>query len=282
MRDQRRVVVAAVLIVSGLLGGALAAAVQNLADVGHDSITREEFLATVATMRRAGDLGLTLKTMTREGHAEILEDMIEKRLLASAARLEGLQTVPAVRDAIERATREILGQAYLERKLAEPDLTDEELRRYYDTHREEFVVRQRVKARHIVVRTRAEAEDVLAQLRKGADFATLARERTIEPATRGTGGDLGWIPRGVMTAAFEQAVFAVKPGELSAAIETPFGFHVVRVDELQEQAVPAFETVREGVRERVVANRRQTLRKALADRIGVTVNQAALEALTPK
>ena len=279
MTASRRVVIPALVLV---LGGVLTAAVQNLAEVGTDRITREEFLATIATIRRAGDLGLTLKTMTRAGQAEILENMIEKRLLAGAARSEGLQNVPEVRQAIERATNEILAQRYLEQKLAGQTLSDDELRRYYDAHRDEFVVRERVKARHIVVKTRVEAVDVLARLRKGMDFEALAREKSIESTTRETGGDLGWVPRGVMTPAFESTVFALKPGQLSEVIETPFGFHVVRVDELQQQTVPAFQTVRELVQERVIGSRRQALRKALADKIGVTINQAALEALSPK
>jgi len=78
---------------------------------------------------------------------------------------------------------------------------------------------------------RAKAEEILRRVRAGEDFAKLADEFTEDPSGRGRGGDLGWFGRGVMVKPFEDAVFALKPGELSGIVETQFGFHIIKLEE---------------------------------------------------
>jgi peptidyl-prolyl cis-trans isomerase C len=270
-----------VLIAIGT-AAAVTAATQVLAEVGVDRISREDFLAAVAGLRRENDLQLTLKTLTREGHREILDDLIEKRLYAAAARAEGLHKQPDVQRAIEQATSEILAHRYLDIRITNAAVAEAELRGYYDQHESDLVVPARVKARHIVVKTRDEAQEVLKRLAGGADFAKLASEVSLEASTRVKGGDLGWVPRGVMTRPFEDAIFALKAGQISEPIETPYGVHVVRIEEVQQPALPAFELVRDDIRILILQQRREQLKKQLASKIGVTINQAALEALSVK
>jgi parvulin-like peptidyl-prolyl isomerase len=82
---------------------------------------------------------------------------------------------------------------------------------------------------------RAKIESVLARVRAGEDFVKLANEFTEDPSGKGTGGDLGWFGRGVMVKPFEDAAFALKPGEVSGVFETVFGFHIVKLDERRTQ-----------------------------------------------
>ncbi|HKG12164.1 MAG TPA: peptidylprolyl isomerase [Pyrinomonadaceae bacterium] len=79
--------------------------------------------------------------------------------------------------------------------------------------------------------SRAKVEDILRRARAGEDFAKLADEFTDDPSGRGRGGDLGWFGRGMMVKPFEDAAFALKPGELSGVVESPFGFHVIKLEE---------------------------------------------------
>ncbi|MCA1614508.1 MAG: peptidyl-prolyl cis-trans isomerase [Acidobacteria bacterium] len=86
--------------------------------------------------------------------------------------------------------------------------------------------------------SRAKAEGILKRLQGGEDFAALANEFTTDPSGKGRGGDLGWFGRGMMVKPFEDAAFALKPGELSNVVETQFGFHVIKVEERRTQDSP--------------------------------------------
>ncbi len=116
-----------------------------------------------------------------------------------------------------------------------------EIQRFYDENREQFKHPAEIRASHILIRVSAgasaaqkekakkEAEVLLQQLKQGADFAALARQHSQDPATAKSGGDLGFFSRDTMEASFEKAAFALKPGELSGVVQTPYGFHIIKV-----------------------------------------------------
>lgn len=88
---------------------------------------------------------------------------------------------------------------------------------------------EEVHARHILVATKAEADAIEQQLKAGADFATLAREKSIDPGSKNNGGDLGWFGKGQMVPEFEKAAFSLAPGQISAPVKTNYGYHIIQV-----------------------------------------------------
>jgi peptidyl-prolyl cis-trans isomerase SurA len=86
---------------------------------------------------------------------------------------------------------------------------------------------------------RAKAESILAEIKRGGDFALLAKRESMDPTTKETGGDLGWARRGQYVPEFERWVWSLPPGELSPVFESPFGFHIVRVDRVAAGEVKA-------------------------------------------
>jgi peptidyl-prolyl cis-trans isomerase C len=102
-------------------------------------------------------------------------------------------------------------------------------------------------AAHILVETEAEAQAIVAELEGGADFATIARERSKDPGSGAQGGDLGWFGAGMMVQPFEEAVAALEPGAVSAPVETQFGWHVIRLTETRPVPVPTLEEVRDQI-----------------------------------
>jgi parvulin-like peptidyl-prolyl isomerase len=92
-----------------------------------------------------------------------------------------------------------------------------------------------IRARQILLDTKAEAEVVLDRLEEGEDFATLAEELSKDPGSAELGGDLGWFARGMMVPEFDEVAFSLEPGEMSGVVETSFGFHIIVVEERDEE-----------------------------------------------
>ena len=127
--------------------------------------------------------------------------------------------------------------------------TDEELKRYYRRNLDQFEILEQVKAAHILLsvpkdadsvtvqKRRDLADKVLKQLQDGADFAQLAKTYSDDKSNAANGGELGSFGRGVMVKEFEDAAFALRPGQLSGIVQTPFGFHIIKVEEYTEPGV---------------------------------------------
>jgi peptidyl-prolyl cis-trans isomerase C len=128
-----------------------------------------------------------------------------------------------------------------------------EIKDFYDKNPERFQQPEAVRASHILIRVeesandeqkkaaRAKADDLLKQLQTGADFAALAKQHS-QDGTAPQGGDLNFFARGQMVPPFEQAAFALQPGQLSEVVETPFGYHIIKVTERrQPRTVPLTE-----------------------------------------
>ena len=128
--------------------------------------------------------------------------------------------------------------------------TDKEMRDYFAIYGEQLPHRPATLSfRNIVItpraqgtamaRARQQADSIVAELRKGADFATAARRFSQDPGSKEQGGDLGWFRRGQMVAEFEATAFRLKPGVVSDPVETPFGFHIIQVQRIQPAEIQA-------------------------------------------
>ncbi len=172
---------------------------------------------------------------------------------------------------------------------------EDEITAYYDSHRDDrFTTPEQVRARHILVKVAPDADDAAkAAARKkaeglrakavgGADFAALATKNSDDPGSATKGGDLGLFPRGRMVPAFDEVAFQLAPGAMSEVVETPFGFHVIKVEEHQQGGTKPIEAVREEIvqvlrgekalelaRQQADADRRTVVRgKTLAEAVG--------------
>lgn len=183
-------------------------------------------------------------------------------------------------------TRNLSIQGYVEGHLAKGiSVTDAEVHDFYAANTATFAIPEEVRARHILVAAtdednatvraekRAKAEALLAQLRGGADFAELAKKSSECPSAP-EGGDLGFFGRGDMAPQFEEAAFALKPGELSAVVETQFGFHVIRVEERREAGMVPEAEVAPRIREFLTAQKTET---AVEERLGQLRAAAKIE-----
>lgn len=229
----------------------------------------------------------------------VLESMIERRLLLQEARRLGLGVVEheveaalarrhealgGVEDAAfspeddaalrERTRDQILIERLLLREVAaRVALGPDEARAWYDAHQDQFRSDEEVRASHVLVATREEAEAVRREAVRGQDFARLASERSQSPDSL-TGGDLGFFVRGAMPEAFD-VCFSLRKGEVSDVVESAYGFHVFKVTDRRDGRVIPFADVEEQLelklRRDAVEDAQVAYARRLREKAGVVV-----------
>ena len=161
---------------------------------------------------------------------QLVERMVEQTLVADAARKQGLHKEPDIQQRIKAIQRSLLNEAYLSR-IMKAELTDAKIRDAYQKSIALQPKREEVRARHILVKTKAEADAIIAQLKKGGDFIKLAKEKSTGPSGK-NGGDLGFFADGQMVPPFSKAAFALDEGQITETpVKTQFGYHVIKVED---------------------------------------------------
>jgi peptidyl-prolyl cis-trans isomerase C len=191
-------------------------------------------------------------------------------LIVRAARVQGLHNGPGFKQQVANMEGQILEQSYL-RSIIKFQVTDEALRKDYQKSVAAAATggEVEVRARHILVKTEAEAMAIIEDLiNNTADFEALARAKSTGPSST-RGGDLGFFAKGAMVKPFADAAFAMKPGEItSKPAKTQFGWHVIKLKERRAGSVPSFEKSRKKLSgemtQRVIAEAVGSLRKNAA------------------
>ncbi len=168
----------------------------------------------------------------------ILEQLIQQSLLAQRVDAD----TKSMKYAIDNERRALLATEAVNR-IGDAAVTEEAVQKAYADRYTSGEAGQDFFASHILVKTEEEAKAIVAELEGGADFAELAKEKSIGPSNV-QGGELGWIEPGQTVAPFEAAALALKPGELSPPTETQFGWHVIKLKELRDHEPPQLEDVR--------------------------------------
>jgi peptidyl-prolyl cis-trans isomerase C len=186
----------------------------------------------------------------------------ENELMAEAAVKDGLDSGQAFDDRLKYHRRRALRDAYFDKSVRNA-VPEEEAKKIYDTKVAGMKPEEEIHARHILVATEAEAKEVQERLKKGEDFATVAKEKSKDPSAEG--GDLGFFGRGQMLKPFEDAAFSLKDGEISNPVQTQFGWHIIKVEERRTRPLPTFDDVKETITSQLTAQKAQQTLKSLHD-----------------
>jgi peptidyl-prolyl cis-trans isomerase C len=208
----------------------------------------------------------------------LINQLVDLEAVVAMARKQGLDKDPTVQRQMARAQEEALQSALFHRDIG-PLITDEAVRARYDRDIAGKPGEAEVHASHILVANEADAVAIIAELKKGGDFAAIAKARSSDPGAA-QGGDLGWFKKGDMLPEFADAAFALQPGQTTdKPVHTQYGWHVIKVEERRTAPPQTFEQARDGLRNQMVQDGLQKLvASAVAD---VKVEKYNIDGSTP-
>ncbi|WP_333794930.1 peptidylprolyl isomerase [Hyphomicrobium sp.] len=195
----------------------------------------------------------------------LLEFLIEMRLFADAADGAKLTSGPDFERRLAywstRAKRDAFYEASVKGAIGEGLV-----RGIYDDKVKMIPKEDEIDARHILVESEDKAKEVLGKVEKGEDFAKLAEAYSSDPGSKANGGKLGYFSKGQMVKEFEEAAFALKKGEVSKPVQSKFGWHIIKVDDRREKALPTYEEVKDQIVDGMVQQKGQQVATELREK----------------
>lgn len=255
-----------------------------VAEVNGEVITKDEFY----------------QELLKAGGKQLLDRLIEQKLIQQAAKEKGVTVSDQqVQEKLDEMKEQFGGEASFQLYMAqfgitedllkqdirnqllvegilgpEIEISEEEMKSYFEENKAMFDEPEQVRARHILVETEEKAQEVLAKLERGESFESLARQYSTDEGTKDNGGDLGYFGRGVMVAEFEEAAFSLKPGETSRPVKTQYGYHIIKVEDYKEARPAEFEEkkeeIEEALRQEKVASKMEEWLNELKEKANVT------------
>lgn len=264
-----RGIVACIFIIGGILVQPQGVEAQDASPLTVATVDGKEFSLNLVGFL-ANQLPDDVRNQPLSGYyGRIIDDIIDTRLTAEAARESGLLDNRFVKEIAERAVDRVLAEAWLNDEINRR-ITDEMLKEAYDDLIADTEGRTETRARHILLASEDEAKAVIQRLDDGEDFAELAKELSTGPSAP-NGGELGYFRRGAMVPSFEAASFDLEVGSYSKApIQTQFGWHVIKVEDRRIAEAPALEAARNQLRGAVSVEIAGTIIAELRDEADIT------------
>lgn len=243
-----------------------------VATVGGEPITEAELSFA------AEDLSSELQQMPPDQRKPfLLRVLIDMKVMAKAGRDAGMADSPLFQQRLNYLEERSLRRAFFADTISK-SVTEEAVRAAYDKFVADFVPADELRASHILVASEEEAKAIKAQLDEGADFATIAKEKSIDPGAA-NGGDLGFFSKGMMVAPFEAAAFALTDvGQISDPVQSQFGWHVIKLEEKRKSTAPAFEQVAPQLEQQLLMETFDATVASLMEGVQIDIPDAAMAA----
>ncbi len=242
---------------------------QVLATVGGRKITQ----ADVERVLRSLDSQRALQFSSEEGKKKLVDELICQELFYLDAKANQLDEQEDFLKEVEALKENFLKQYALNLILKDVSISQDEVRAYYEENTERFVNPESVRASHILVADDAAAEAVIAEINEGLSFEEAAKKYSKCPSNA-KGGDLGFFTRGKMVPEFEEAAFSMAPGEMTGAVKTQFGSHIIKVLEKKPAETTPFDAVEPQLNQHLLALKQQ---QVYYDRVEELKNQYQVE-----
>ena len=235
-----------------------------LAQVNGKPITEEDVNRFIMAMGRNGQA-----YNNPQGRAAVLEQLIAQRLFLLDAQRNLLEREQAFKDQLATVKEQLLMEYAISKCVESVRVTEDEVRGYYDSHKEEMTEGETVNASHILVDSEDKANELLAAINAGEiTFEDAAKQNSSCPSSA-NGGNLGDFGRGQMVPEFEEAAFALEIGVVSAPVKTQFGYHLVRVNAKNEPKPISFNEARESIWQKLVADKREAAYRSRVNQLKI-------------
>lgn len=195
---------------------------------------------------------------TQQGRREILDTMVIRELILQQAAKDGLDKSAEIEEKVQDLKKRLIVEAFLKKKVeAYAQVSDADVKNYYEQNKDKFKVDEQIRASHILVKSEKEAGDILDQIKAGANFEELARKRSACTDSSSRGGDLGWFGKGTMVPSFEEVALELKEGQISDVVKTEFGYHIVKRTGKRAAGLLPLAEVKEQIKDAIIPSRQQ-------------------------
>jgi peptidyl-prolyl cis-trans isomerase C len=235
-----------------------------LAKVNGKAITKDDFLMEFNRLPEWARERFT----TEEGKKKLLEELTKKELIYQDAKRNGLHRDTEYKEKVNEFKKITLIKMALEREVEQKaKVSPEDVKEFYEKNPDSFIIGQQIRASHILVETKEEAEGLYEKIKKGSSFEELAKKFSKDRGSASKGGDLGFFSRGKMVPEFEQVAFRLKKGEVSEPVRTRFGYHIIKVTDIKKGKKGSFEEVKESLARRLRIQRQKELFEKYIERL---------------
>ena len=248
-----------------------------VARYGDQTLTADELVVELQRLPQR-----SRATMDADARKRFVENYVLNDLLYAEGLSEGLGSDPDIERQVNDLRRRLVVQRVVRKLQDMAPVTDEQAKAYYDANPDRYSTTT-IKARHILVKDEAKAKELHEQLTQNPDqFADLAKANSADTASARKGGDLGFFGRGRMVPEFEVAAFALKtPGQISEIVKTPYGYHIIQLEERRDGEQKPFDQVKEQIRATLRNESMQAKTKEYYDGLktksDLTIDESALE-----
>ncbi|MFZ8943178.1 MAG: peptidylprolyl isomerase [Methylophilaceae bacterium] len=181
------------------------------------------------------------RKVSNDMEENIIDRLIDLKVINQAAKRSGLLDDPKILTQAELSTQELIYTLYLQRYIVNNPVKNDEVKSEYEIFINNFDDRE-FKASHILLKTKTQAQKIIAKLEENDNFSTLAKESSMDESSKDNGGDLGWFEKRDMLEIIYDEVSKLKKGEFTKSpIQTQFGWHVIKLNDTREAPLPSFD-----------------------------------------
>jgi len=220
---------------------------------------------------------------TQGGRKLYLDGIVNELVLVELAKEKGIHRRPQIKERIQMLEDQILLESIIdELKKEQLKVTDEEIEKFWEEHKDMFIKPQRVRVSHILVDNKSKAEEILKKIKEGASFSELAKKYSLDRESAQRGGDLGYFERGIMVPEFEKAAFSLgEIGEISPLVKTPFGWHIIKLTGKKTAESKTKDEAKEDIIAQIQKEKLDKLLEYYKRKLSVKVNYNKLTKITP-